>query len=109
MNALSKVKNTLLTGTTKDTAIGSLQNILDVLDMDPIAVIELIKKGKGFPSTVRDGIFFECMEAYILNLNDYDSEKKMFVENNLHMLAVALAEASPNQESGYEGDVGQAS
>lgn len=88
------------------TAVRDLyQNILDVLSMNPIAVIDLIKNTKNLPSTIRDGIFFECLEAYILNLNDYDSEKKLFIEDNLRKMAISLAEVSPNQESGYEGDV----
>ncbi len=72
--------------------------------MDPIAVIKWAKKMKDFPSTVRNGIFYECLEAYILNLNDFDSERKVFIENNLQKMAVSLAETSPNEKSRYEGD-----
>ena len=38
-----------------------------------------------------------------MRLNEYDSEKKEFIENNLKKLAVSLAEASPNEVSGYAG------
>lgn len=104
MNALSTMKDIATSASVKTEIRELYQNILDVLGMNPLAVIDLIKQTKGFPSTIRDGIFFECLEAYILNLNDYDSERNLFIEDNLRKVAVALAEVSPNQEAGYEGD-----
>ena len=104
MNALSTMK-AAVSSTSAKTAVKDLyQNVLDLLGMDSIAAIELIKKVKDFPSAVRDGIFFECLEAYILNLNNYDNEGKMVIEDNLRKMAAALAETIPNEESGYEGD-----
>ncbi len=99
LNALSTMKRTV-SSTSKEL----YQDVLDILGKNPIAVIDLIKKMKELPSTVRDGIFLECLEAYILNLNDFDSEGKVFIEDNLRKMAVSLAEAFPNDESGYEGD-----
>lgn len=98
------VKNLISSETIKDATRELYQNIVDSFSLDPVAVIALIKEGKNFPSTVRDGIFFECFESYILCLNGYDSRKKEFIENNLKKLAVSLAEASPNEVAGYAGD-----
>jgi len=39
-----------------------------------------------------------------LNLNQYDYKKEVFLEDNLKMMATALAEVSPNLEADYEGD-----
>lgn len=98
------IKNAISSETVKTTTRELYQSIVDAFSLDPVAVIALIKEGKNFPSTVRDGIFFECFESYILRLNEYDSGKKEFIENNLQKLAVSLAEASPNEVSGYVGD-----
>lgn len=104
MNILSTMKNTVSSRTVKSTAKDFYHNILDVFSMDPVAVVELIKEVKKLPSTIRDGIFFECFEAYILNLNEYDCKKKMFIEDNLKKMAVSLAEVNPNEEANYEGN-----
>lgn len=98
------MKNVLSSESSKTTVRDIYQSVLDVLSHDPLAVVDLIHKAKNLPSAIRDGIFFECFEAYILNLNEYDYEKKEFVENNLKKMAVLLAEVSPNQEADYEGD-----
>lgn len=101
---LSTMKDTVSSGTAKATAKDFYHNILDVFSLDPVAALDLIKDVKNLPSTIRDGIFFECLEAYILNLNEYDYKKKAFVEDNLKKIAISLAEASPNEEAGYAGD-----
>lgn len=104
LNMVSTMKNIVSSETTKTVTKDLYHNILDVISMDPLAAINLIKEAKNLPSTIRDGIFIECFEAYILNLNEYDPIKKQFVEDNLKKMAISLAEVSPNQESGYEGD-----
>lgn len=104
MNMLDKVKNTVLSETAKTTSRELYDNVLGVLSMDPLAALDLIKSVKDLPSTIRDGIFFECFEIFILNLNEYDFQKKEFVEDNLKAMAIALAEVSPNEEAGYQGD-----
>lgn len=96
-------KKSVSSGTAKTTVKDFYHNILDVFSMDPVAVVDLIKEVKTLPSTIRDGIFFECFEAYILNLNEYDCKKKKFCEDNLKKMAVSLAEASSNEEADYEG------
>ncbi len=104
MNVLSTMKNTVSSGTMSVTAKDFYHNILDVLSLDPVAALELVKNVKNLPSTIRDGIFFECFEAYILNLNKYDHKKKVFIEDNLKKMAILLAEVSPNDEADYVGD-----
>lgn len=102
---LSMMKNTVSSGTVRTTAKDFYHNILDVFSLDPVAAIDLIKEVKNLPSTIRDGIFFECFETYILNLNEYDHKKKAFIEDNLKKMAISLAEASPNEEADYEGNL----
>lgn len=104
LNMLSTMKNTVSSGIAKATAKDLYHNILDVFSLDPVVALGLIKDVKNLPSTIRDGIFFECLEAYILNLNEYDYKKKAFVEDNLKKMAILLAEASPNEEAGYAGN-----
>ena len=101
---LSTIKSTVSSGTARDTAKDFYHNILDVFSLDPVVALDLVKGVKKLPSTIRDGIFFECFEAYILNLNEYDQEKKAFVEDNLKKMAISLAEVSPNDKADYEGD-----
>lgn len=104
MDMLSTIKNTVSSGTMGATAKDFYHNILDVFSMDPVAALDLVKNVKNLPSTIRDGIFFECFEAYILNLNKYDEKKKAFIEDNLKNMAISLAEVSPNDEADYAGD-----
>lgn len=104
MDMLSTMKNTVSSETAKTSAKDFYHNILDVFSLDPVAALDLIKDIKNLPSTIRDGIFFECFEAYILNLNEYDYKKKEFVEDNLKKMAISLAEVSPNDEADYAGD-----
>lgn len=100
---VSTMKNTVSSGTAKETAKDFYHKILDVFGLDPVAALDLVKDVKNLPSTIRDGIFFECFEAYILNLNEYDYKKKAFVADNLRKMAIALAEVSPNDEADYLG------
>ena len=88
MNMLSTMKNTVSSGTAVTAAKDFYHNILGVFNRDPEAAFDFIKDVKNFPSTIRDGIFFECLEAYILKLNEYDPQKEAFVENNLKKMSV---------------------
>ena len=104
MNMFVKMKNTALSETTKTASRELYDNIMGVLSMDPLAVVDLIHTVKELPPTIRDGIFFECFETFILNLNEFDEQKQEFVEDNLKAMAIALAEASPNEEAGCQGN-----
>ena len=86
LSMLSTIKNTVSSGTARDTVKDYYHNILDIFSLDPVATLDFVKGVKNLPSTIRDGIFFECFEAYILNLNGYDQEKETFVEDNLKNL-----------------------
>lgn len=72
LNILSTMKNAISSETVKVVAKDFYPNILDVFSLDPAAALKLINDVKKLPSTIRDGIFFECLEAYILNVNEYD-------------------------------------
>lgn len=104
LDILYTMKNTVSSETAKVVAKDFYPNILDVFSLDPAAALKLINDVKKLPSTIRDGIFFECLEAYISNVNEYDYKKKEFVENNLEKMANSLAEVSPNDEADYVGD-----
>ena len=71
---------------------------------DPVSGVKLSKELRDFPSTIRDQIFIECFQVFLLNAFDYDIDKQEFVEKNLISFVTMLAEVSPNLESGYEGD-----
>ena len=104
LGILSTMKNTVSSEAAKTAAKDFYYNILDVFSIDSVAALDLIKDIKNLPSTIRDGIFFECFEAYILNLNEYDYKKKEFVEDNLKKMAISLAEVSQNDKADYVGD-----
>lgn len=104
MNMLSTIRNIVSSGTAAEVAKDFIDNIFDVFSLDPVAALDLVKGVKNLSPTIRDGIFFECFEAYILNLNKYDDKKKAFVEDNLKNMAISLAEVSPNDEANYAGD-----
>lgn len=91
--------------TVKNELEKSYQNIFNLLSNDPRAIIDSIRQIRELPLTIRDGIFFECLEQYILNINLYDEQQEKFIENNLKNFSIALADVSPNQESDYEEDI----
>ena len=70
---------------------------------DPNAAWSMLEDVKKLSSTIRDGIFFECLETYILYSYRYNEETNQFESENLQSLAEALADASPNTEANYEG------
>ena len=81
-----------------------LKDVIGVFMHDPNAAWSLAEDLKRLPSTIRDEIFLDCLETFILNSYDFNKETNRFEENNLQSLAVALAEASPNADAGYHGD-----
>lgn len=74
----------------------SYQNIFNLLSNDLRAIIEAIKQVRELPSTIRNGIFFECLESYILNISKHDEQQGKFIENNLRRLGMVLADVLPN-------------
>lgn len=98
------MKETLVSDTSKSIGKELANDIYDTLNMDPRAAKALIESLKNLGSSVRDGIFYECFETYLFNLNGYDSNKNIFIEDNLRKMAECLAEVSPNEEAHYVGD-----
>lgn len=104
MNICSKPEN-IISKSTISIIHDLYKSIAILLDQDPLTIINLIKQMKSIGSTIRDNIFFECLEAYILNFHNYNDEGNQFIENNLKRLACCLADMTPNSESGFEGNV----
>ena len=104
MGMLNNMKETLVSDTSKSIGKEIANDIYDTLNMDPRAAKELIETLKSLRPSVRDGIFYECFETYLLNLNGYDSNKDIFIEDNLRKMAECLAEVSPNEDAHYVGD-----
>ena len=71
---------------------------------DPISAIDVIKKIRATPSAIRDSIFMDCFQVFLLNSYEPDSVTGKIVDNNIKSFIEALADASPNLESGYKGD-----
>ncbi|MCI9577064.1 MAG: hypothetical protein HFJ84_10615, partial [Clostridiales bacterium] len=81
-----------------------LKDVIGVFMHDPNAAWSLAEDLKRLPSTIRDGIFWDCLETFILCSYSFNEETNQFEAKNLQSLAVALAEASPNADAGYQGD-----
>ena len=69
-----------------------------------MSFLKLITSIKRAPSAIRDALFFECFETFLLNTYEYNRNTNQFEATNLKALAEALAEASPNDEANYAGD-----
>lgn len=81
-----------------------LMDVIGVFMRDPNAAWSLAEDLKSLPSTIRDGIFWDCLETFILCSYGFNEETNQFEAENLQSLAVALADASPNADAGYQGD-----
>ena len=90
----------------------SIQSIVDVFvdlllkDADPAmkVVIDMTKHIKNLILSIPDEIFFECFETFLMNAYCYNALTGNCESTNLQALSAALAEASPNPESDYEGN-----
>lgn len=103
-NMLNKISVTVKSSTVQEAGKTILSDLLGVFMCDPTAALSLAGNLKNLPLTIRDGIFLECLEIYILNSYQFNEETSQFEAQNLQSLAVALAAASPNADSGYEGN-----
>lgn len=103
-NVLNKPMEIINSSTAREAGSTFLKDLIGALTKDPNAILSLLKDAKSLPSTIRDGIFFECLETYITNVYTFNAETYQFEMNNLDSLAVALAEASPNTDAEYRGD-----
>jgi len=104
MGALEDMTKTAKSSAIKEAGGNVLKDVIGIFMHDPIAAWSLTKDLKSLPSAIRDGIFLECLEIFILNSYSFNSETSEFESKNLQSLAEALAEASPNAEAGYEGN-----
>lgn len=101
---IKSVKGIIMPDSTKDTAGEIFKDAVGALQKDPISAWSLIKNMKNLPSALRDSIFMECLQVFLLNSYPFDLDKQEFVGDNLISLAIVLADASPNQEAGYAGN-----
>lgn len=104
MSFIKTTKGIIISDTAKEKESEIIKNSINALLGDPVSALEMIRDIKSFPSAVRDGIFMECFQVFILNSCEYDVERQEFVDKTLSSFAAALAEVSPNQETDYKGD-----
>lgn len=104
LNIIKSTKGILMADATKENAVVVFKDAIGALMKNPIEAWDLVKDMRSLPSVIRDQIFIECLQVFLLNSTEYDLEKQEFVDNTLTSFAVALAEVSPNIEAGYEGD-----
>ena len=102
-NMLDKALKVARSDTVKASGKTLFKDIIGILMYDPNAAWSMLEDVKKLSSTIRDGIFFECLETYILYSYRYNEETNQFESENLQSLAEALADASPNTEANYEG------
>lgn len=101
---IRSLKGFLKSRTMKEKTAEILTDSIEALSGDIASCNAIVKDIKLMPSAIRDGIFLECFQTFLLNAYDYDPEKKEFVAERLRSFSCVLAKASPNQEAGYEGD-----
>lgn len=87
----------------KKSGIPILKDLIGLFMRDPTAALSLAEDLKNVYSTIRDGIFWDSLETYLLCSYSFDAKTNQFKTENLQALAVALADASPNAEANYEG------
>ena len=80
-----------------------LESAIGLLSRDPIAIISSLIKLRKLTLTIRDEIFLENFQNYLIRLYDIDDAGSINNKCN-EKLARLLAEQSPNEEAGYDGD-----
>lgn len=81
-----------------------LKDVIEIFMNNPIAAWHLAEDLRRLPSTIRDGIFWDCLETFIMRSYSFNEKTNQFETENIQSLAVALAEASPNADANYQGD-----
>ena len=81
-----------------------IKSMISSLLGDPVSAWDTINNLRTMPLKVRDGIFLECFQVFLLNIYEFDLEKQEFVDQTLKSFVVSLAEASPNAEASYDGN-----
>ena len=80
-----------------------LESVIGLLSRDPIAILSSLVKLRKLTLTIRDAIFLENFQNYLIRLYDIDDAGSINNKCN-EKFASLLAEQSPNEEAGYEGD-----
>lgn len=75
------------------------------LNNDPCASIKLIEEIKSAPVRIRDGIYWENFEEYLLHVYDFDETTGRLNDNNKRKLKEMLAQDTPNPAAGYKGNM----
>ena len=88
-NMLDKALKVARSDTVKASGKTLFKDIIGILMYDPNAAWSMLEDVKKLSSTIRDGIFFECLETYILyllprfHLNQMRSSgNRYFLSNN---------------------------
>ena len=88
-NMLDKALKVARSDTVKASGKTLFKDIIGILMYDPNAAWSMLEDVKKLSSTIRDGIFFECLETYILYSYRYNEETNQFESENLQSLAEA--------------------
>lgn len=86
-NMLDKALKVARSDTVKASGKTLFKDIIGILMYDPNAAWSMLEDVKKLSSTIRDGIFFECLETYILYSYRYNEETNQFESENLQSLA----------------------
>lgn len=73
MSLMNNMKEIVVSDTSKSIGKEIANAIFDIFNKDPRAAKNIIDTLKNVRSSVRDGIFCECFETYLFNLNGYDT------------------------------------
>ncbi len=63
--------------TTKNVTRALLKDVAGVFLCDPQSMIDLLPDLIKAPSTIRDGIFMDSLQAFLLHTYQYDYEKRL--------------------------------
>lgn len=99
----TKISGFVKSNTVQENGKTIFGKLLEIFMSGPTAALSLALDLKALPLTIRDSIFLECLETYILNSYQFNEETSQFETQYLESFAVALADASPNPAGDYEG------
>lgn len=80
-----------------------LESVIGLLSRDPITILSSLVNLRKLTLTIRDAIFLENFQNYLIRLYDIDDTGSINNKCN-EEFARLLAELSPNEEAGYEGN-----
>ena len=81
-----------------------LHSIIDIfVSKDPKAAMDILVQLTKLPHLMRDGILMDCLESFLLHVNEDGLLGEKIKQRPLRSLAIILADASPNKEADYTG------